>query len=229
MKSNLFKLLFVIGVLVFPFGLNATEKKVVSPDGNIEVVVKMADKITYEVNYKKEMLISPSSISMDLGFGDVLGLKPKLAGSKVATVNEKLIPVVREKRAKVSNHYNELTLAYKGGYKLLFRVFDDGVAYRWVTTRKGQVTVYGEEANFSFASNQMVYFPQTKGYFTAFQHTYKYLPLDSIADDMMCITPALVDVEKGPKVAITEADLRDYPGMFLKGSSEYLILSRGKL
>jgi alpha-glucosidase len=218
MRLKMSKLIFLLGILVIPFSITASEKKVGSPDGRIEVVVNVGEQITYEVYHKNNKVIVPSTISMNLGFGDVLGLNARLVGSKQRTVNEIIKPVVREKRAEVANRYNELSLTFKKNYKLHFRVFNDGIAYRWETIRQGQITVYGEEANFAFASNQMVYFPQTKGYFTAFQHTYNYQTLDSISSDMMCITPALVDVENGPKVAITEADLRDYPGMFLRGN-----------
>ncbi|MBS2210684.1 glycoside hydrolase family 97 protein [Carboxylicivirga mesophila] len=198
---------------------NAKENQVSSPDQNIKVTISIGEEIAYSVDYKGQKLIAPSAISMDLGFGDVLGHRPELMGSKTTTVNEVLKPVVKEKRSEVKNHYNELILSFRGDYQLAFRVFDDGMAYRWISKRKGDITVYNEEANFTFATNQMVYFPETKGFITAFQHTYKYLPLDSISSNRMCITPALVDVEKGPKVAITEADLRDYPGMFLTGNS----------
>ncbi|MBK3516192.1 glycoside hydrolase family 97 protein [Carboxylicivirga marina] len=206
-------------ITLFAINIQARESYVSSPDKNIHISINIADNITYSVDFKGQKLIAPSSISMDLGFGNVLGHNPKLTGSKTKSVNEILKPVVREKRAEVLNHYNELTLSFKGGYKLAFRVFNDGMAYRWITSKAGEITVYNEEANFSFATNQMVYFPETKGYITAFQHTYKYLPLDSISNDRMCITPALVDVDHGPKVAITEANLRDYPGMFLVGNS----------
>ena len=215
---------YLIGLIVFAnffFAAKSTGsvKEINSPDRKISVKVSITDKISYSVDYNNEKLIVPSTISLDLGYGDVLGHKPRLTGSKIISVNDLIKPVVREKRAEVLNKYNQLTLTFDGNYKLIFRVFNDGVAYRWQTSRSGQITVFGEEANFAFASDHMVYFPQTNGFITAFQETYKYLPLDSISDKMMCITPALVDNEKGPKVAITEADLRDYPGMFLTGNS----------
>jgi alpha-glucosidase len=198
---------------------HAVERRISSPDMDIAVSVNIDNHISYSVFYKGEKLLAPSNISLNLGFGDVLGQNSKLKSSNTSTVNEVLKPVVREKRATIINHYNELELSFEGNFKLFFRVFNDGVAYRWVTSKGGRITVYDEEANFTFATNQMVYFPETKSFYTAFQHTYKYLPLDSITEDRMCITPALVDVDNGPKVAITEADLRDYPGMFLIGNT----------
>lgn len=222
MKS--IKVAFVAGFLsLVAFTGTAKVKEVYSPNKQIKVKVDIADQITYSIDYSSQGILVPSAISLTLDNGLVLGKKPQLSSSKISTVNEILKPVVREKRAEVSNHYNELSLKFKGNYELRFRVFDDGVAYRWVLKKGGVVTVFDEEASFKFASNQMVYFPKTKNYFTAFQHTYEYLTLDSITNDMMCITPALVDVEKGPKVAITEADLRDYPGMFLKGNSNNML------
>lgn len=218
------KTVYLIGLIVFANFIFAVKsagsiKQINSPNKKITVTVDISDKISYSVNYHGEKLIAPSPISLNLGFGDVLGHNPKLTGSRVTSVDEVLKPVVREKRAEVLNKYNQLALSFEGNYKLVFRVFDDGVAYRWETSRKNDITVYSEEANFTFATNNMVYFPQTGGFITAFQQTYKYTPLDSISDKMMSITPTLVVVQDGPRVAITEADLRDYPGMFLRGNN----------
>jgi len=217
-KIQAFVVLVMINVLFLSF-VEAEVKEVSSPNNQIKVVVEMKDKITYSVFFKNETLIAPSNISVTLKDQGVLGSMPKLMKSRISSVNEILTPVVPEKRKKVENNYNELSLVFKNNYELRFRVFNEGVAYRWVTRIQDSITVVSEEANFSFIKNENVYFPKTPGYITAFQHTYKYLSLDSISNEMMCITPALVDVANGPKVGITEADLRDYPGMFLQRNS----------
>ena len=218
------KTVYLIGLIVFAnfvFAVSSAGsiKEIKSPNNKITVKIDISNTISYSVNYNGEKLIVPSPISLNLGFGDVLGHDPKLLGSKVTSVNNIVKPVIKDKRAEILNKYNQLTLSFSGNYKLTFRVFDDGVAYRWETSRPGNITVYSEEANFTFASRQLVYFPQTGGYITAFQQNYKHLPIDSISNKMMSITPTLVVVQNGPRVAITEANLRDYPGMFLRGNS----------
>ena len=215
-----FVILLFLNLLTPGFGI-AGVKEVLSPDKQIKVVVKMSDKICYSVFFKNKELVVPSTISMTLDQQRILGEKPRLVRSKLLRVNEIVKPVVPQKRTSIKNQYNELLLTFKGNYGLRFRVFDDGVAYRWVTSMKDSITVYSETANFSFKDNHGVYFPSNRNFFTAFQCIYDYLSLDSISNNMMAITPTLVDVKQGPKVAITEADLRDYPGMFLRGNSNF--------
>ncbi len=199
----------------------AKKKEVYSPDKNIKVVVDISDNISYSVQWKGDRLIEPSSISLTLDNDLKLGEQPKFVKSSIEKVREVLTPVVREKRSQITNHYNELSLTFKGNYGLRFRVFNDGVAYRWTTTFTDSITVYSEEANFKFAENEKVYFPDVpkdKNFVNTFQRLYEYVDLYSITKDEMAITPTLVDVDEGPKVAITDADLRDYPGMFLRGN-----------
>lgn len=226
MKKIYFLVLLAIANLVLVEICNAQVEEVFSPDAKIKVVIDTNDKINYSIFYKNTPLIVPSSISMNLGEQGTLGAKPKLTQTKTSTVDEILTPVIPEKRKTVQNKYNELSLIFKGNYKLLFRVFNDGVAYRWVTTIKDSITVYAEEANFSFAKNDSVFFPTNNNFITAFQRTYDYLSLDSISTKKMAITPTMVNVGKGPKVTITDADLRDYPGMFLRGNSNYTLTGK---
>lgn len=223
------KLIAIFTIYLYLFSGNAVAqvKEVYSPDKNIKVIVDIKDHISYSVSFKNEKLIAPSVISMNLGSKGVIGQIPKLNKSNVTCVNEVLSPVVPGKRKTILNSYNQLSLSFKGNYELSFKVFNDGIAYRWTTTFKDSLTVFSEEANFAFTKNDSVFFPTNgKDFVTKFQNSYDYLSLDSISPDKMAITPTLVDVAKGPKVAITEADLRDYPGMFLRGNGNFTLTGK---
>ncbi|HEY1870427.1 MAG TPA: glycoside hydrolase family 97 catalytic domain-containing protein, partial [Chitinophagaceae bacterium] len=54
---------------------------------------------------------------------------------------------------------------------------------------------------------------------TSFEELYQYKTLDSLPGDALMFNPVLVNTTDNIKVAITESDLDDYPGMFLKGNS----------
>jgi alpha-glucosidase len=110
-----------------------------------------------------------------------------------------------------------MILEMEKNYSLIFRVYDDGVAFRWRTTMKGDVVVDHETVTFRFGSDHHVYFPEEDGFFTHQERTYKFRPLSMIKENSMASTPVLIDLEGGPKAAITEADLCDYPGMYLRG------------
>jgi alpha-glucosidase len=192
-----------------------------SPDKRIEVTVSVTDRVLYSIVYDSKNLINPSAISMTINDNVVLGkglLKVEFVEQRSA--DEKILPPVKEKRAVITDRWNEITLHFRGNYGLVFRAYDDGVAYRFFTGYRRDIKINSEEATFLFAENHSVWFPFTKSLHTSFESNYTYLPLAEIGSQRFGYAPVLVDVPGGPKVAVTEADLEDYPGMFLTGNDK---------
>jgi alpha-glucosidase len=106
---------------------------------------------------------------------------------------------------------------------LIFRAYNDGVAYRFVSTLKQVFTVQQEEANFNFTKNHHAFIPYVQHatptleeqFGSSFENTYSYISLNDWNEKRLAFTPLLVECDNGLKVAITDADLIHYPGMFL--------------
>jgi len=211
-------LLFVISI---SFGAESfgREYEVVSPDKNLLLKIDIEQKILYSVGYKSKQLIKPSPISLTLSGNRILGANPQVLEVKRRSVDEQIIPPVRIKSKIIADKFNEISIKFKGGYGLVCRAYDDGAAYRFATDIDGKIEVVSEEATFNFTDNHSIYFPEEESFQTHSERDYKYLKLDTISDQMMCSLPALVDLDNGPKVLITEADLEDYPGMYLRGGA----------
>ncbi|HEX8685282.1 MAG TPA: glycoside hydrolase family 97 protein, partial [Pyrinomonadaceae bacterium] len=127
-------------------------------------------------------------------------------------------PAVRQKSARVRDAYNELRLEMDGDYAVVFRVYDEGVAYRFETQLpRGEVKVNGEEAAFNFADNYTVFYPQEESLFSHNERLYVPKPLREIAASAFASLPAVVDAG-GVKVAVAESDVEDYPGLWLRGT-----------
>jgi alpha-glucosidase len=189
-----------------------------SPDKRIEVRIRTAQGVRYDVVLKGVALLQDSSLSMDVDH-KVLGHEVKVTGSKERHSEQMLEPVVRQKFAKIRDNYNELRLDMEGGYAVVFRAYNEGVAYRFETSLPAeQVKIYGEEANFRFTSNFVVFYPQEDSFFS--HNERKYLPqlLSNINPAFLATLPAVVDAEGGAKVAIAESDLEEYPGLWLHGT-----------
>ena len=123
--------------------VNAQKKKTYelqSPDHSIKMAISVDDHVQYSVIVDGEIIIKPSSISMKLN-DEVLGMKPKVSRISKRSVDEKIQPVVQEKFKVIRDHYNELTIAFKKHYSLIFRAYDNGVAYRFETNIKGKIEV----------------------------------------------------------------------------------------
>jgi alpha-glucosidase len=191
-----------------------------SPDKKIKVVIQVDREISYSIFCDEKEILSQSPISLTIEGAGILGKEPRLSGVKSRTVDDKIMPPVKEKRAVITDRFNEAVLTFKGNYGLIFRAYDDGVAYRFFTKLKGRVKVVSEEVSFKFGRDHSVYFPVTDSFLSSFERNYSYLPLSRITAEKIAFLPVLVEIPDGPKVAITEADLDDYPGLYLTGSPD---------
>lgn len=190
-----------------------------SPDNRIEVRIRTTPAIRYDVLLRGTALLQDCTLSLDVDH-QKLGDAPKVKNAKESSHDQLLEPVVHQKFAKIRDHYKELRLDMDGGYAVVFRAYNEGVAYRFETSLpQSQVKVYGEEVNLHFPGNFVVFYPQEDSMFS--HNERKYLPqrLSEIHPDFIASMPAVVDVGRGAKLAIAESGLEDYPGMWLKGTS----------
>jgi alpha-glucosidase len=191
-----------------------------SPDGNIQVKIEAGTTLQWTASHQSQTIIAPSSISLTLQGGEVLGKNPQIANSKSEKLNEK-IAAVNYKKDTVQNNCSQLTLNCKGNYGVIFRVYNDGVAYRFFTRRKDSLVVLSEEASFNFADDDSAFIPYSNDphnkdkYQCSFENTYQHIKLSQFVKDTVAFAPVLVELPNNKKAVITEADLEEYPGMFL--------------
>ena len=190
-----------------------------SPDNRIEVRIRTAHQIQYDVLLKGRALLLDCPLSLDVDHKK-LGVEARVISAKTRTYDQTVEPPVRQKFAKVRENYNEVRLEMVGGYAVVFRAYNQGAAYRFETSLpQAQVKVYGEEVRFNFTADSIVFYPQED---TMFSHNErKYLPvhLSEIVPAFIATMPAVVDAGEGAKVAIAESDVEDYPGMWFKGTT----------
>src|SRR3979411_2280409 len=116
-KICLLALLFFISGSIS--GQKTGSFQVKSPNGKLEVTIEAAAKITWSVSYEHDPVITPSSVSLTIEQGEILGAQPVI-NSKAASVNTSfLTPIYRKK--SVVDKYNELSLEFKGGYGIIYR------------------------------------------------------------------------------------------------------------
>ena len=189
-----------------------------SPDQKIEIRIRAGSGIQYDVLAAGKMLLQDSVASIDIDH-TTLGRNVTVKTTKERSVDQTIEPQVRQKFAKIRDHFNELRIDTGQGLTIVFRAYNEGAAYRLETSLPAaQVKVYGEEAAFNFADNYTVFYPQEE---TLFSHNERqYLPrkLAEIPRTAIATLPAVVDVD-GTKVAIAESDVEDYPGLWLRGTS----------
>jgi len=197
------------------------ELTLASPDGNIVVHIEAGKKLSWTATLKGQTVIAPSAVSLSLQGGELLGSDIRLVSVKSESVDQR-IPTFHYKKDSITDQYNQLTLTCKGNYGIIFRVYDNGVAYRFFTTRKGELVIQDEAANFNFPDDEKAYIPYVNEphnhdiYECSFENTYKHIRLSEFVKDTLAFAPVLVELPFNHKVLITEADLESYPGMFLQ-------------
>lgn len=216
-------------LMAVPFWANAQKGiELKDPSGKIQLNVMLGNTVTYSVSHEEDVIIETSPVSMTLADGTVFGKEPRLKKKKYRTENQMIYPPIYRKQS-IKDHFNELTLDFKGGYSLVFRAYEDGVAYRFISDLKKPFMVESEQAVFNLPNNPKVFAATPKGrkidgvenqYHSSFQNTYRHVELSKWDKSRLAFLPVLSESENGKKVCITEADLLNYPGMFLKVSSD---------
>jgi alpha-glucosidase len=160
---------------------------------------------------------------MQLSDGQQLGVNARLQNSKVRAVNQ-MIESPFYKRREVKDNYKELVLNFKGDYSIVFRAYDEGIAYRFTTSKKNDFNVQHEEVNFNFNSDYPAIVPYVnkkegssfeEQFWNSFENTYTRAPLSHLDSKRLAFLPLVIEVGGNKKVCITEADLENYPGMYL--------------
>lgn len=189
-----------------------------SPNGELKVTVDITDKIRYSVTYGNDVLLQNCILQMDLGT-ETLGLNPKLKNTKRTSVNEQIKREIPLRTAMVKNNYEALLLNFRNDYSVEFRAFDDGVAYRFITRKKGDVEVKGETFEINFPAVYTAHLSKTGSFKTSYENPYSHVKTTEYkASDKMTTLPVLLSTDKPYKILVSEADLSDYPCMFLKST-----------
>lgn len=215
MRKTLFFLLLVSSTTMF-----AENYTVKSPDERILVNVETGTTTTYSVTFNGKTILNPSPLSMTFDNGVVIGRNMKVNDVKHSTEDQILKPVVRQKSDKIRNHYNEMVLS-ADQYKLYFRVYNDGLAYRFHTDFTDSLKVISEEVDYCFPEDYNTLFPEERTILSAQQPLFKPMKLSEIGTDRFCSTPVLIKVDDQARIFISESDLESYPGMFLKKQGKY--------
>lgn len=226
MKNNISLKLAIISLFLYfgnnPLGAAPVKKYALSsPDGKLKVEVTAGDKLSYQVMHENDTILSQSNIGMVLTDGTTIGHNSQVSGTKRKKMTDQVeSPFYRFKEFVAA--CNELDLKLKGGFGIVFRAYDEGVAYRFYTTQKSEVTIKEEVAEFNFNRDYTAYLPYTtnnqKPMAMAFQNIYDVTPL-SKAPSKLAFLPVTVDCGKA-KLTILESDLEAYPGMFVQSQGE---------
>lgn len=192
-----------------------------SPDEKLLVTIETGNGISYTLKHDGDLLLDRSEIGMYMTDGTVFGGYLNVKKASTRTVSE-TIKAIMYKKAEIKDEFNELTLKFKD-FSLIFRAYDDGMAYRFVSHKEEAYNVDYETAEFNFAKDWNMWAAYVcqhtetleSQYYNSFENQYSYTPISEWNKDRLAFLPLMVEGPKGKKIVVTESDLFDYPGMYL--------------
>lgn len=221
MKNNKKLCLAILSLLLLSGNASfaAKEKKYVlsSPDGTLKVEISAGNELAYQVMHGNDTILSHSNIGLVLENGTIVGKTPRITGERRRKIKDNIeSPFYRFKEFVATG--NELDLKLKGGFGIIFRAYNEGVAYRFYTTQSSDIIIKEEQAEFNFKEDYTAYLPYTtndkKPMAMAYQNVYDITPL-SKAQPKLAFLPVTVDCGS-VKLTLLESDLEAYPGMFVQ-------------
>ena len=199
-----------------------------SPDGKLKTNITTGKQLTYDITFHNQQVLEASPLSMTLDNGEVWGENDKVSKVTRKSVNGKIsTPLYRAN--EIVENYNELTLQFKD-FNVVFRAYDDGIAYRFVNKGKKPFNVVDELVNYQFPTDAIASVPYVKPrkgvnkYANSFENYYANVPLSKVDQEKLVFLPVVVSLDNNVKVGITEVDLENYPGLYLIGQGNTQLL-----
>jgi alpha-glucosidase len=217
--KKLLSIAFVLCVFALQ-KMGAQEYYLYSPDSKLLLKISITDNVKYAVAVNGKVIMSPAVIGCTTDFLQNMPLKV-LATKKGNVKNQLLFPVVRQKNKTITDNYNWLTVSFSDQKSLEFRAYNNGLAWRWVIERRGEYKILDEQVNFQFWATDAVWYPLEESFFSHNERVHKRWTIDDAKGELASL-PALVDCNDA-KVLITESDLFDYAGLWLKGDKSGLL------
>lgn len=221
----------LLALFIAPAVCGASEYVLESPSGRLHAGISAGDSLTVSMSDSAgNVLLSPSTIGLSWTDGTEWG-----RGSKVGktTKSEKCDTLEARfyKKTRVADCYRGLTLKMKDGFDVEFRLYDDGLAYRFVNCKGKRGEVRSETAVYRFPGDADMWLPYVRNrkkkldapseelFWNDMQNQYTHTSLSGIVPGRLIFTPCVADTGNG-LVAFAEADVEAWPGMYLTLSSE---------
>lgn len=188
-----------------------------SPNNRLQLKVTVNQNISWTASLDKNTIIKKAIIGMDFSSGQDFGKNTQVKSHQKQKKSSIIYPVVAHKDAKIADEFTELSLTFKGKYKLNFRAYNDGIAYQFSDQNKKNRNVISEKMKVTFPDKTSSFFPKEDKMYSHNERLYLKKALTDISDDEFCSLPVVFNT-KHAKVLFTETALHNYPGMFVKGN-----------
>ena len=215
------KILILFAISVF-IGFPSYSQKygLTSPDGKLTAGIEIDNGIYVALIKGRTNVFKLGNISLETYY--VVGPKAEYKVQKTVrnSVNEIIRPEIRDKATTLTNIYNELEIKFGDKHSVTFRLFNEGLAYRFSTSDKDGLKIISENLDLYLETGDSVRFQSSETFNSAYETPYEHEQLTKIKKGKLCSLPLLVEKQSGLFLMITESDLYDYPGLWFEGTGQ---------
>ncbi len=202
---------YSLSVLAQKYGLT-------SPDGKLTAGIEIDNGIYVALLKGRTGVFKLANISLETHLVLPQNDEYKVQKAIQNSVNEIIRPEIPDKAATLTNSYNELEIRFRNKHSITLRLFNSGLAYRLSTSSKDSLTIIRENLDVYLDASDSVRFQSSETFNSAYETPYQHAKVSEIPKDKLCNLPVLIEKQNGLFVMITEADLYNYPGLWLKGT-----------
>lgn len=188
-----------------------------SPDEKIEVRISPEGDLIFELWYNGQLLLD--KVKADLFFQGKSVIKDRSIIGKKSTEKEGTVsPVVPRKQSTIPYSFNQIEFEYTENIKVQFRVYNDGIAYRFSTNQEDSAQI-NEKYEIHFTEDVTLWSSLTKSFENSYEVPYTRLPLSAFPDSLMTYVPLLATFDSGVNLLLTDNNVLDYPHLFFEKES----------
>lgn len=200
-----------------------------SPDGRSAISIGTQASsdgrfgLVYSITRRGVPVVAHARLGLAFAGGSTLGDDVRVSGV-ARSAHDAVVRGLIGKASSARDDYRETTVALTERgiphrrLDLVVRVYDDGVALRYrIPSQPGlqSFALAGERTHVVVDGASQAYVLTRSGYSSSYEGYYKILPLRDVPADTLLALPVLLHHPGGTWMAVTEASLTDYAGMYL--------------
>jgi alpha-glucosidase len=200
----------------------STALTLASPDGRIELRISTSSNAPgFEIRFNKKKLLRGELVLCVSGTNI---LENAVVKSSQTRESDSTYDMPFGKNNPIRDHFRELTLDFENAaapvqkFQVVFRAYDDGVAYRYVIPEQANansIEITDEPGKFQFNGDPRMWPLYLKNYTTSHEGNYAAEKFSTLTNDCLMDVPLLAEFANGVSVAIVQANLQNYAGLYL--------------
>ena len=191
-----------------------------SPDEKLKAEIVVSANTLFRLYHRNQILMHSKPIGMTIGKKNKIGFKEYEPVATRSSEDRVVEPVVANRYKSIKEKFNQLTLEFKSGLTVEFRCYDDGFAYRMLTSFESEIEILTESMGFDLTTDPSCWFPKDNSFFSSNERKFVETSNQELKPNAKASLPVLWQWKNGPFLLFTETDLHDYPEVYLKTNGE---------